>query len=146
MFDQPVAGLVGVSPDGNWLVAKVPGTAGSTTVALPVHQNSPVRVIANAALSFADLDVEWSRDAKSIYLRVPVNAESWAAGRTYALPLVKGSMWPKMPINGFQSEVDITKIPGSTLLSEFDCPGPTPEMYAFVQMTVQRNLFRVPLP
>ena len=146
MFDQPVAGLAGVSPDGNWLVAKVPGTAGSTTVALPVHPNSPVRVIASAALSFADLDVEWSRDAKSIYLRVPVNAESWAAGRTYALPLVKGGMWPKMPINGFQSEADITKVPGSTLLSEFDSPGPTPEMYAFVHMTAQRNLFRVPLP
>jgi hypothetical protein len=60
--------------------------------------------------------------------------------------LVTGSMWPKMPLEGFQSEADITKVPGSTLLSEFDCPGPTPEVYAFARMTVQRNLFRVPLP
>jgi len=144
MFDQPVASLAGVSPDGHWLVVKVPGTDGASTVALPVHQDSPVRVIATAAISFTDPEVHWSRDAKSIYFRIPAN-ESWAAGRTYVLPLVRGSMWPKMPLDGFQSAADITKVPGSTLLSEFDCPGPTPEMYAFVRMTVQRNLFRVPI-
>lgn len=146
MFDQPVAGLSGISPDGQWLVAKVPGTDGSSIVALPVHQDSPVRVIAAAGISFSDPDVHWSRDAKSIYLRLPVSAESWAAGRTYVLPLAKGSMWPKMPPEGFQTEADIPKVPGTTLLSEFDCPGPTPEIYAFARMTAQRNLFRVPLP
>jgi Tol biopolymer transport system component len=146
LFDQPVAALAGISPDGHWLVVKVPGTGGSSTVALPVHQDSAVRVIATAALSFGDLEVHWPRNAKSIYLRLPVNPESWAAGRTYVLPLVKGGMWPEMPLKGFQSEEDITKVPGSTLLSEFDCPGPTPETYAFARMTVQRNLFRVPIP
>jgi Tol biopolymer transport system component/predicted Ser/Thr protein kinase len=145
VFDQPVASLSGISPDGCWLVAKVPGTEGSSTVALPVHQDSAVRVVASAAISFTDPEVHWSTDAKSIYFRIPAN-ESWAAGRTYVLPLVRGSMWPKMPLKGFQSEADITKVPGSTLLSDFDCPGPTPEMYAFVRMTVQRNLFRIPLP
>jgi serine/threonine protein kinase len=144
VFDQPVANLSGISPDGHWLVVKVPGTDGSSTVALPVHQDSAVRVIATTALSFTDLEVHWSTDAKSIYFRIPAN-ESWAAGRTYVLRLVRGSIWPKMPLNGFQSEADITKVPGATLLNEFDCPGPTPEIYAFVRMTVQRNLFRVPL-
>jgi Tol biopolymer transport system component len=146
VFDQPIAGLAGISPDGRWLVAKVPGTNGSRTVALPVHQDSPARVIAAPAISFSDLDVQWSGDAKSIYLRVPVNPESWAAGRTYVLPLEKGSMWPKMPPEGFQSEADITQVPGATVLNEFDCPGPTPEIYALVRMTAQRNLFRIPLP
>jgi len=145
VFDEPVAGLVGISPDGRWLIAKVPGTDGSSIVALPVHQDSPARVIAASGLSFGDPELHWSGDAKSIYLRVPVNPESWAAGRTYVLPLVKGSIWPMMPPKGFQSEADIAKVPGATLLSEFDCPGPTPEMYAFVRMTVQRNLFRIPL-
>jgi Tol biopolymer transport system component/predicted Ser/Thr protein kinase len=145
VFDQPVAGLSGISPDGEWLVMKVPGTNGSSTLALHVHQDSSVRVIATAGISFSDFDVQWSRDAKSIYLRVPANPEQWAAGRTYVLPLVKGSIWPKMPPKGFQSEADITNVPGATLLSEFDCPGPTPETYAFARMTVQRNLFRIPL-
>ena len=70
VFDQPVAGLAGVSPDGHWLVVKVPGTDGSSTVALPVHQGSPVRVIATAPISFTDAEVHWSRDAKSIYFRI----------------------------------------------------------------------------
>lgn len=146
VFDQPIAGLAGISPDGQWLVVKIPGADGSITVALPVHQDSPVRVIASAGLSFGDPEVHWSGDAKSIYFRVPVNAESWAAGRTYVLPLVKGSMWPKMPPEGFQTEADIMKVTGSTMLNEFDCPGPTPEIYAFARMTAERNLFRVPLP
>jgi hypothetical protein len=55
-------------------------------------------------------------------------------------------MWPKMPPKGFQSEAEIGQVPGTTVLSEFDCPGPTPETYAFVRMTVERNLFRIPLP
>jgi hypothetical protein len=54
-------------------------------------------------------------------------------------------MWPEVPPKGFQSEADIAKFPGAVLLSEFDCPGPTREIYAFVRMTAQRNLFRVPL-
>jgi eukaryotic-like serine/threonine-protein kinase len=146
VFDQPIAGLSGVSPDGQWLVAKVPGANGSSTVALPVHQDSPIQAIASGGISFNDPEVHWSRDAKSIYLRVPANPESWTAGRTYVLPLFKGSMWPKVPLQGFQSEADIRQVPGAKMLSEFDCPGPTAEMYAFVRMTVQRNLFRVPLP
>jgi hypothetical protein len=33
VFDRPIAGLSGISPDGQWLVAKVPGENGSSTVA-----------------------------------------------------------------------------------------------------------------
>jgi hypothetical protein len=146
VFDQPIAGLAGISPDGHWLVAKVPGAKGSSTVSLPVHQDSAIQVIAGGGLSFNDVEVHWSGDAKSIYLRLPANPESWSAGRTYVLPLSKGSMWPNMPPEGFQSEAEIRQFPAATVLSEFDCPGPTPEIYAFARMTVQRNLFRVPLP
>jgi len=146
VYDQPIAGLAGISPDGHWLVAKVPGAKGSSTVALPVHQDSAIQVIAGGGLSFNDFEVHWSGDAKSIYLRLPANPESWSAGRTYVLPLRQGSMWPKMPPEGFQSEAEIRQFSAATVLSEFDCPGPTPEIYAFARMTVQRNLFRVPLP
>jgi len=61
MFDQPVAGLVGVSPDGNWLVAKVPGTAGSTTVALPftrilLSESSPMQHSASQTSMWSGLE------------------------------------------------------------------------------------------
>jgi hypothetical protein len=71
VYDQPVASLSGISPDGHWLVVKIPGTGGSSTVALPVHQDSAVRVIATAAIGFTDPEVHWSRDAKSITSEYP---------------------------------------------------------------------------
>ena len=145
VINQPIAGLLGISVDGQWLVAKIPGTNGSSTVALSVSHQVPMRVVAVGGLSFNDAEFLWSGDAKSIYIRVAVNEEHWAAARTYALPLSAGNMWPTMPPQGFQSEAEIAKVPGATLLNEFDCPGPTPEVYAFTRMTVQRNLFRVPL-
>jgi serine/threonine protein kinase len=145
VVERPIAGLVGISPDGHWLVVKFPGANGSSTAALPLQQDSPVRIIASVGISFSDLEVHWSGDGKSIYFRVPANPESWGAGRTYVSPLAKGSMWPKIPAEGFQSEADIEKVPGVALLNEFDWPGPTSDMYAFARMTVQRNLFRVPI-
>ncbi len=51
-----------------------------------------------------------------------------------------------MPDDGFQSEEELAKVPGVIMLNEFDCAGPTPEVFAFARMTVQRNLFRVPIP
>ena len=143
--EQPVAGLVGTSPDHEWLLAKVPGPAGSTTTALPLHPGSGLRIVVASSLSFADADVRWSGDAKTFYIRLPLGADPWSAARTYALPVVPGSIWPKMPAQGFQSEEDISKVPGAVLLQEFDCPGAAARSYAFVRMTVQRNLFRVPL-
>jgi len=144
--DQPIAGISGISPDLQWLLVKVPGSRGSTIVALPLYQNAPVRVLAGAGLAFNDAEIRWSGDRKTMYIRVPVNEETWAAARTYALPLAPGSLWPRVPAEGFQTETDIAKYPGAVLLNdEFDSPGPTQETYAFARMTVQRNLFRVPL-
>ena len=74
-----------------------------------------------------------------------LRAEPWAGARTYALPVAPGSIWPKMPAQGFQSEEDFFKVQGAILLQEFECQGATAENRAFVRMTVQRNLFRVPL-
>jgi len=54
VMNQPIATLVGISPNGQWLVAKLPGPHGSSTVALSIHQDAPIRVIAMGGLSFND--------------------------------------------------------------------------------------------
>jgi len=55
-------------------------------------------------------------------------------------------MLPDIPAGGVQSEQELAKLPGASLLHDFDAPGPTSQVYSFVRMTVERNLFRVPLP
>jgi serine/threonine protein kinase len=145
VFDQPIAVLRGISPDGQWLVAKIPGPKGSTFGALPVRQSLPVRTIATAAVGQNDNEVYWSGDRKTMYIRVPESYGLWAGARTYALPLPAGNIWPKIPAGGFQSEAEMAKFPGAVLLNEFDSPGPASDVYAFSRMTAQRNLFRIPL-
>ncbi len=145
VIDRPAAGIMGISPDGQWLVVKLPGTEGSRLAALPMDQHSPIRIIGGGTVGFADTEVRWSRDSKSIFIRLPSSEESWTPGRTYALPLSRGQVWPDIPAKGFQSENELAKAPRAVLIGEFDSPGPTPEIYTFARLTVHRNLFRVPI-
>jgi len=66
---------------------------------------------------------------------------------TYALPLPPGRMLPVMPRGGFKSEQEIANLPGTRVLDNADvAPGPTSDTYAFARETVQRNLYRIPVP
>jgi len=52
-----------------------------------------------------------------------------------------------MPPNGFASAAAIAAVPGARVIDVTDpAPGPTPDVYAFSRDTVQRNLYRIPLP
>ena len=56
-------------------------------------------------------------------------------------------MFPTIPPGGFHSESELAKLPGVRIIEAFDgAPGPTPEVYAFSRATVQRNLYRIPIP
>jgi hypothetical protein len=69
------------------------------------------------------------------------------SGRTYVVPLMPGHMFPPIPAEGFQSEAAIVALPGARLIDLFDVvPGPTSDVYAFSRLTVQRNLYRIPIP
>ena len=146
VLNQPIALLGGVSPDGQWLVAKLAGAEGSSTAAISLRQRSVVRLIASGGFNLNDIQVSWSRDGKELYITVQKTEEPGASGRTYAIPLLRGQMLPEIPAGGFQSEEEILKLRGASVLNDFDCPGPAPETYAFARETTQRNLFRVPLP
>ena len=145
LINEPTVGLCSISPDGQWLVAEVAESGGFHTVAVPLHQGSTVRSISSGGMTRNSNDVYWSGDGTSIYIRLPATQEN-TGGRTYAVPLPHGRVWPDIPAGGVRSEAEFANLPGASLLDEFDMPGPTPQIYAFVRMTVQRNLFRVPLP
>ena len=74
-------------------------------------------------------------------------AQSGVNGRTYVVPLPSGRMLPDVPAGGFRSEEEIEKIPGVRVIPVHDvAPGPTSEVYAYSRETVQRNLYRIPIP
>jgi len=146
VLNQPIALLGSVSPDGEWLVAKLAGAEGSSTAAISLWQRSVVRPIARGRFNLNDIDVRWSRDGKELYITVQKTEEPGASGRTYTIPLLGGQVLPDIPRGGFQSEEEIVRLRGTSVLNDFDCPGPTVKTYAFARETTQRNLFRVPLP
>ncbi len=70
-----------------------------------------------------------------------------AFGRTYVIPLAPNTLFPPIPRDGFHSESEIARLPGVRILEAADVfPGPTPATYAYSRESVQRNLYRVPLP
>jgi len=146
--ERPIAGIEGVSPDREWLVVKLPGTAGAYHVAFPIRGGAAVSIISFAATHAGDINVQWSSDGRRIFIpvstaRVPLRT----AERTWIVPLARGQIFPQIPKEGFSSESEIGKLPGARLIDAAQAvPGQAPDMYAFVRSTIQRNLYRIPLP
>ncbi|MBI3698713.1 MAG: PD40 domain-containing protein, partial [Acidobacteria bacterium] len=133
--EHPVIETEGVSPDGKWLVvyARPNEEAAGGTLALPLDGGSPVQIYGTS------LRAKWSPDGRLLFLLMH-NA-------TYVLPLPPGRMLPAMPAGGFRSEAEIASLPRVRVIDNPDvAPGPTPDVYAFSRETVQRNLYRIPVP
>lgn len=133
--EHPVIETEGVSPDGKWLMAyaRPNEEAAGGTLALPLEGGSPVQIYGTS------LRAKWSADGRFLFL-VMHNA-------TYVLPLPPGRMLPVMPAGGFKSEQEIANLPGGRVIDNPDVtPGPAPDVYAFSRETVQRNLYRIPVP
>ena len=56
-------------------------------------------------------------------------------------------MLPAIPAGGIQSKEGVAALPGARLVSkqERTFPGPDPAVYAFMKLSTQRNIFRVPV-
>jgi eukaryotic-like serine/threonine-protein kinase len=146
LIEQPVAGLRGVSQDRQWLLVKAPGKEGSNIIALPVDGGLPLHVAAGGDVRTKEINLKWSGDGRSLFFSLPT-ASLMGSGRTYVLPLPPGHVWARIPAEGFKSEEEIAKQPGARMIDAFDVsPGPTSAIYAVTRATVQRNLFRIPLP
>ena len=82
--------------------------------------------------------IRWSPDGALLFMTV--------SRQTYVMPVPRGQPLPTTPPSGFASPADMAAIPGARVIEVEDpAPGATPDVYAFSQETVQRNLYRVPL-
>jgi hypothetical protein len=79
-----------------------------------------------------------SLDGKLLYL--------YFDGFTYSLPLPPGQVLPPMPASGLRSKSDVSAIRGVRLIGERAFAGPTPSIHAFTKFSIQRNIYRVPVP
>jgi len=132
-----------VSPDGQWIAVQDP-TAWGALVVHPAGAGSPRRLCDRCA-------PPWGTEPPAFYFDWAPNSEFayWNfTGATYAIPLPSGQLLPAIPAGGIQSKEGVAALPGARLISAQDrlVPGPNPSMYAFVKVSSQRNIYRIPVP
>jgi hypothetical protein len=131
-MDEPILGVLGVSADRRSVVV---GSGREIYVIFRIDGAVPLRIPGSLAI------LEWSADGKELFV------ESVRTRQTYALPLPPGHLLPESFSKGFPSTAVISKLPGVRVIPSSDvAAGPTADVYAFTHETVQRNLYRIPLP
>ena len=138
----PFPVIQGVSPDGRWVPAQ-DSSAWGALVLYPAGGGAPRRVCQDCSAPQGTDPVppsmKWTPDGRFVYLKF--------ATATYAIPLQSGQFLPPIPSAGFASREAVAALPGARLVSEKDVyPGPNPSIFAFVKISTQRNIYRVPVP
>ena len=139
-----ISQVQGVSPEGELVAAWGRGDAQNTvkTTVFPTSGGPPRSILDGMCF------LRWPPNRKFLYLSVADAMNTGlASGRTYIIPLPPGKLLPNIPRDGFHSEREIAAFPGVRVMNVADvAPGISPETYAFSRQTVQRNLYRIPLP
>jgi hypothetical protein len=127
-FSAPVFLMISVSPDGRWIVASAPlgGNGPPSIQVFPVNGGSPIQ-IGNF------IHVSWSLDGRSVLMG------------PYLIALKPGEALPLIPAGGFHSPDEVAHLAGA-LQIDAEVLGPSAGVYAFYKSTVQRNLYRIPIP
>ena len=87
-----------VSPDGEWVSSY--GLNSGHMVLYSTSGKPPLPIFASSQSS----RVRWSRDGSRAYLSIQNGqASAFALGRTYALPVARGSILPTVPPDGFRT-------------------------------------------
>jgi eukaryotic-like serine/threonine-protein kinase len=141
----PVIYLMGVSPTGDFVTVTVKGRDSKTSVQIYKTDDGSSRNICDICYPY------WSGDGKRLFISFALisRSESKEHGQTYVLPWNSHATWNKLGTTGTRTEADIAKIAAlvpAGSKAEFVAPGPSPKVYAYSLRTIQRNLYRIPLP
>jgi Tol biopolymer transport system component len=130
----PIATLLGVSPDGRWVMGWGPRPGGERSAhqAYPLSGGPPILIGA---------ELTWSPGGTS----VDISGVAVGDGRSYIVPLPAGEALPRMPAGGFHSEQEVARLPGARRIDALTVPGPSLDVYAIDRSVIQRNLYRIPL-
>ncbi len=136
-LEQAVLSPSRIPPGGNWIEiwAPLPGNQPAAVQVVRISGGPPVVIGSNTLL-------EWSSTGDSIW----ITAGPVRDGRTYAVPLPRGKVLPRIPKHGFRTEDEVASLPGAHKIDAAAAPGPTIDVYAFLRQTTQRNLYRIPIP
>jgi eukaryotic-like serine/threonine-protein kinase len=135
LIAQPISGVDGVTPDQRWVTVHAPHhDAGSSGMAVPTAEGEP--------LAIPPYRNQWSGDGR-YWCWLDDNQDV-----SHCAPVRFGEVWARTKGGNipYRSE-DVATVPGVRTIPSADVsPGPTVDVYAFTKATVQRNLYRIPVP
>jgi hypothetical protein len=137
----PIGNVQTTSPDRRWVVSimRQPHGDGGYSIAVPADGGAPRQICTSGCT------VNWSANGTFLYIGVERPSRT-SAGKTAAIPIPVGEMFPHLPPSGIGVE-DALLLRGARVIDGFNIsPGPDPSVFAYVKTTVHRNLFRIPLP
>jgi serine/threonine protein kinase len=139
---DPVIDLVGVSPDGKWIVTFMASSDPAIqrlTMAYPLEGGNPIRLCIPAC------GIQWDLQGKYLYV-TPQGQGVMSATKSYVVPLAKGQMFPPIPSGAGSLNTNLEKLPGIRVIDHpYPSPGPDPSIYAYDRYRTRSNLFRIPL-
>ena len=134
--------LLAASPDGKWIAVQDPNVWGAL-IAHQVDGGPAVRLCEFCAPPWGTDTVpfffDWTPDGRFV---------RWSySDTTFAIPVAPGRMLPAIPAGGIQSKEAVEALPGARVVStqERTFPGRDPAVYAFMKISTQRNIYRVPV-
>jgi serine/threonine protein kinase/Tol biopolymer transport system component len=144
LLSYPDLIMKSVSPDGQWIIALGPalGKEKLTAVfAYPIQGRASVRICTYC-------DAAWSHDAKFFFLRLRAEG-SGEGGKVFVIAQAPGRPTPDFPSGGVDREKDLSGLP---VVQKLDLEGIShisfghdPSVYAFSRVSVNRNLYQIPL-
>ena len=133
---------IAVSPNGQWIAVQDPSAWGALIVQ-PADGGSPIRLCDFCATPWGTDTIPfflgWTADSKFLYWNF--------ANATYAIPVEAGRMLPIIPEKGLQSREAVAALRGARLVSEQEgtFPSTNPSVYAFMKVSTQRNIYKIPV-
>jgi DNA-binding winged helix-turn-helix (wHTH) protein/Tol biopolymer transport system component len=143
VFQYPIAEIQGISPARRWVMAVVPNSPegnGPAVMAIPVDGGPALRVCTKYCVP------SWSTSGKFLLIQVEEPSRT-NPGRSLAIPVGPGENLSDIPPGGIAPFAEPGVVKGSRSVPRaYLVPGKDLEHFAYVNIAVHRNLYRISLP
>jgi Tol biopolymer transport system component len=143
VVSAPIVRLHTLSADGQWAVAEAPIPSEQNVRALVAYRLADGKML---RVCHGLCTVRWTLDGKYLHIILFRSHNATQPYTTYIVPLRRGESFPQLPAGGIEKEEDVAGLPGAKVIPGLAYPGGDEAHYAFSRGTVQRNIYRIPIP
>lgn len=143
VFPYPISELQSISPGRNWVIlaaARPEEDHRQTIMAASLKDGS------RKILCVDYCAPKWSPDGRYLYITVEYVSRN-SPGKNLAIPMGQDETFEDYPLEGIPPLADASVVRGArSVPRSVVVPGKDPDHYAWINATVQRNLYRITLP